>query len=202
MKHSETVHLLHKYVWKLTWHTNLSILFGEEVNKAKTSVIPWTSCFLWKTDCLQLSKCTERTEGRNQTLLLNYLAPNFPHTMWIQTVLCVCDGYQKSSRSSLIVAWKGMLRTRILDPVCFFSTCFFLRDTSVVLHTGEKPNHQSAFWNNEKPISDIFMCISADSDTNTFHFCARFIQWYNVNGDAWSSCRYLNTEVATVLVYY
>lgn len=89
MKHLETVHLLHKYVWKLTWHTNLSILFGEEVNKAKTSVIPWTSCFLWKTDCLQLSKCTERTEGRNQILLLNYLAPNFPHTVDKNSSVCM-----------------------------------------------------------------------------------------------------------------
>lgn len=39
-------------------------------------------------------------------------------------------GYQKSSRSSLTVAWKGMLRTRILEPVCFLSVCFFLRETS------------------------------------------------------------------------
>lgn len=49
-------------------------------------------------------------------------------------LLQMCDqfrgGYQKSSRSSLTVAWKGMLRTRILEPVCFLSVCFFLRETS------------------------------------------------------------------------
>jgi len=38
--------------------------------------------------------------------------------------------YQKSSRSSFPVAWKGMFRTRILDVLCFLEVCFFLLDSA------------------------------------------------------------------------
>lgn len=91
---------------------------------------PCTCGFLWQTDCLQLSKCTKNI----------FLKERGNHNIKQVTsrshlnVLQMCDqfrgGYQKSSRSSLTVAWNGMLRTRILEPVCFLSVCFFLRETS------------------------------------------------------------------------
>lgn len=79
-----------------------------------------------------------RGGGKNRSIIQLTRSKPSSHTVWIKKRLGVCDQYQKSSRISLTVAWKGTLRTRILDPVCFFSTCFFLRDTWVVLHTGIK----------------------------------------------------------------
>lgn len=113
--------------------TNLSILFGDKVNKTKSSVITSTSSLFWKTNCLQLSECTEMTQEGIKLFTLSYYKL-FLH----KTVVCFCASYQKSSLSSLTEAWKGMLRTRSLVPVCFFPTCFFLPDTSVFLCRGDK----------------------------------------------------------------
>lgn len=115
--------------------TNLSILFGDKVNKTKSSVITSTSSLFRKTNCLQLSECTKMTDEGIKlfTLSLSY-CKRFPH----KPVVCLYASYQKSSRSSLTEAWKGMLRTRSLVPVCFFPTCFFLLDTSAFLLLGEK----------------------------------------------------------------
>lgn len=116
--------------------TNLSILFGDKVNKTKSSVMTSTSSLFWKTNCLQLSKCTEMTE---EDIKLFTLSLSYYKLFSSKTVVCLCVSYQKSSRSSLTEAWKGMLRTRSLVPVCFFPTCFFLPDTSAFLCTGDRP---------------------------------------------------------------
>lgn len=51
------------------------------------------------------------------------------------------QAYQKSSRSSFTVAWKGMFRTRILEVVCFLAVCFFLLGSATPdLHKQQKEN--------------------------------------------------------------
>lgn len=63
---------------------NLGILLGDKVNEAKTSMIPCTCCFLWKTDCFQLSKCTETANRRKSGLT------NCPFTKRVIYSSCVC----------------------------------------------------------------------------------------------------------------
>lgn len=118
---------------------NLCILFGDKVNKAKSSVITSTSSLFWKTNCLQLSKSTEMTE---EGMKLFTWSLSYDKLFLHKTVVCLCANYQKSSRSSLTEAWKGMLRTRSLVPVCFFPNCFFFPDTSDFLRTGNRPQNR------------------------------------------------------------
>lgn len=114
---------------------NLRILFGDKVNKTKSSVITSPSSLFWKTSCLQLSKSTEMTEEGMKLLTLLF---SYDKLFLHKTVVCSCANYQKSSRSSLTEAWKGTLRTRSLVPVCFFPNCFFFPDTSDFLCTGDR----------------------------------------------------------------
>lgn len=99
-------------------------MLGDKVDKTESSVVPGTGSLFWETNRLYFSKCTKMTE--EGIILLTSLLAQVKHVY-------LCARYQKSSRSSLTEAWKGMLRTRILVPVCFFPTCFFLPDTSVFL---------------------------------------------------------------------
>lgn len=147
---------------------NLSILFGDKVNKTKSSVITSTSSLFWKTNCLQLSKSTEMTEKGMKLFTLSF---SYDKLFLHKTVVCLCANYQKSSRSSLTEAWNGTLRTRSLVPVCFFPNCFFFRDTSDFLCTGDRPqNHpppRVLILKQRKPLTSNW-CLLLASDTLTF----------------------------------
>lgn len=58
------------------------------------------------------------------------------------------QAYQKSSRSSFTVAWKGMFRTRILEVLCFLEVCFFLLGSATPdLQKQQKENgFHSCMW--------------------------------------------------------
>ncbi len=59
--------------------------------------------------------------------------------------------HQKSSRSSLTVAWKGMFLTRIFEVVCFLAVCFFLLGCAIpdLQKQQEENNGHSWVWLNE-----------------------------------------------------